>query len=84
MDLLSKTRKLVAKLEKDNSEKAKIVLRKIKNAEGAYPQQMYAAQVSYLLNMISGTDQKIGGEAKKRFQELKAQFEQLQNEVKSY
>jgi hypothetical protein len=34
--------------------------------------------------MISGTDQKIGGEAKKRFQELKAQFEQLQNEVKSY
>ena len=84
MDLLSKIRKLAAKLEKDNSEKAKIVLRKIKNAEGAYPQQMYAAQVSYLLNMISGTDQKIGGEAKKRFQELKAQFEQLQNEVKSY
>ena len=76
------TRKLEAKLEKDKSEKAHHVLSKIKNAEGAYPQQMFAAQVSYLLNMISGADQKIGGEAKKRFAVLQKQYQTLQEELK--
>ena len=82
IDLLSDTRKLQAQLEKDPSSKAKKVLRKMKNARGAYPQQMFTSQVSYLLNMISGSDQKPGGEAEKRFQELKKQFEELKKLLK--
>lgn len=81
IDLLSKTRKLEAKLAKDKSEKAKTILKKIRNAKGAYPQQMYGAQVSYLLYMISGADQKVGDEAEKRYKELKKKFENLQQEA---
>lgn len=80
--LLSKTRRLQANLEKDSSAKAKEVLRKMKNARGAYPQQMFTSQVSYLLNMISTADQKPGDEAAKRFQELKKQFDELQKSIK--
>lgn len=82
IDLLSKTRRLQANLEKDTSAKAKNVLRKMKNARGAYPQQMFTSQVSYLLNMISTADQKPGEEAEKRFQELKKQFDELQTSIK--
>ncbi|MGC6285240.1 MAG: WD40/YVTN/BNR-like repeat-containing protein [Polaribacter sp.] len=81
IDLLSKTRRLQANLEKDTSAKAKTVLRKMKNARGAYPQQMFTSQVSYLLNMISTADQKPGGEATKRFKELSEEFEKLNQEL---
>lgn len=81
IDLLSKTRKLQAKLEKDKSNKAKTVLAKLKNADGAYPQQMFTAQVSYLLGMISNADQKPGKDAEMRYQELLQQFEQFQKEL---
>ncbi|MAD98628.1 MAG: hypothetical protein CMB99_15000 [Flavobacteriaceae bacterium] len=78
IDLLSKTRRLQAKLEKKKSKKAKEILKLMKNARGAYPQQMFTSQVSYLLNMISGADQKPGQEAQKRYQELLKQYEELQ------
>tara|TARA_R110002126_G_scaffold157104_1_gene304625 strand:+ start:56422 stop:59406 length:2985 start_codon:yes stop_codon:yes gene_type:complete len=82
-DLLSETRKLEAKLEKDKSDKSKTILKKLKNADGAYPQEMFTSQVSYLLNMISGADQKVGQEAEKRYTELKKQFQSLQKEVET-
>ena len=81
IDLLSKTRRLQANLEKDPSAKAKNVLKKMKNARGAYPQQMFTSQVSYLLNMISTADQKPGEEAAKRFKELSEEFEKLKQEL---
>ena len=56
---------------------------KLKNADGAYPQEMFTSQVSYLLNMISGADQKVGQEAEKRYTELKKQFQSLQKEVET-
>ena len=77
MNLLSESRKLQAQLEKDTSNKAQIVLKKLKNGSGAYPQQMFVSQVSYLLNMISNADQKPGAEAQKRFLELTNQFKML-------
>lgn len=82
-DLLSEARKLEAKLEKDKSDKAKTILKKLKNADGAYPQEMFTSQVSYLLNMISGADQKVGQEAEKRYKELEKRFQSLQKEAET-
>ncbi len=81
IDLLSETKKFQVELENDSSAKAKRVLQQIKNANGAYPQQMFGAQVGYLLNMISGADQKPGEEASKRYKELKDQLESFKKEV---
>jgi hypothetical protein len=96
IDLLSETRKLQDDLEKeandlkDKKAKAKTerreklneVLALIRNAKGAYPQQMLASQVSYLLNMISGSDQIPGQEAEDRLQELQKQLEELKEASK--
>ncbi len=93
--LLSETRILQDKLEKEAKslkgkkaagkkerlEKVNAVLSKIRNAKGAYPQQMYASQVSYLLNMISGADQLPGQEAETRFKELTDQYNKLKQEA---
>lgn len=76
-NLLSDARKLQMKLEKDTSNKAQNKLQKLKNDTGAYPQQMLVSQISYLLNMISGADQKPGQEAAKRFIELTNQLNGL-------
>lgn len=81
IDLLSETRKFQAQLENDKSKKAKKVLSQLKNAIGAYPQQMFSAQVSYLLNMISNADQKPGQEAEKRYLELKQLLVQMKRGV---
>lgn len=75
--LLSDARKLQVKLEKDTSSKAQNKLQKLKNDTGAYPQQMLVSQISYLLNMISGADQKPGQEAAKRYIELTNQLNRL-------
>ena len=94
-DLLSETRILQHKLEKeakslkgkkatakkDRLEKVNAVLKKIKNAKGAYPQQVYVSQVSYLLGMISRADQLPGQEAENRFKELTEQFKKLKEEA---
>jgi len=76
-NLLSDARKLQAKLEKDTSTKAQNKLKELKNDTGIYPQQMLVSQISYLLNMISGADQKPGKEAEKRFIELTNQLNKL-------
>lgn len=95
IDLLSNAKQLQTNLEKEakslkgkNDQKTRIrqveaVLKKLKNAEGAYPQQMLVAQIAYLYYMISGADQKIGKDAAERFLELKAQFETLKIEIEN-
>ena len=82
IDLLSKARQLQAKLEKQKSPKATAILKQLKNDKGAYPQQMFNAQVAYLYYMISNADQKPGLEAKKRYKELLNQFENIKQELK--
>lgn len=81
IDLLSNTRKLKVKLEKNTSKKAKKLLAQIKNDDIVYPQQMFEAQVSYLLNMVSNADQKPGQEAITRYHELFTQFKKLELEA---
>ncbi|WP_405604900.1 WD40/YVTN/BNR-like repeat-containing protein [Polaribacter sp. Asnod1-A03] len=80
-DLLSEANKLQAKLEKEKSDKAKKVLKLLKNDKVIYPQQMFVAQVSYLLNMISNADQKPGQEAENRYKELVKQLQKLKQEA---
>ncbi|MAM28928.1 MAG: hypothetical protein CMC13_07875 [Flavobacteriaceae bacterium] len=86
IDLLSEAKQLVADLEtqrdnltENNSSpdpntvsKIETALSTLKNAEGAYPQQMLVSQIGYLLNMVSGADQLPGEEAKERYAELSA------------
>jgi photosystem II stability/assembly factor-like uncharacterized protein len=91
IDLLSETKQLAAdleteieSLEESNSNpeqlaRAKEKLNKLKNDEGAYPQQMLISQISYLLNMVSGADQLPGEEAKERYIVLKKELETLSN-----
>ncbi len=90
IDLLSEARKLQSNLEQqetvleDGSNASKLAeiqskLNQLKNAEGAYPQEMYISQVGYLLYMISGSDQLPGDEAKNRYTELVQQFEELKD-----
>lgn len=93
MDLLSNARQLQAKLEKEaktlkgkDDQKPRLkqvetVLKKLKNDEGTYPQQMLVAQISYLNYMISGADQKLGKDAAERLIALKSQFEALKKEI---
>lgn len=92
IDLLSEARQLQYKLEneivslkdKKTARLAKIttILKQLKNDSGAYPQQMFVSQVSYLLNMISNADQKPGEEANKRYKELSIQFSEIQQALK--
>ncbi|WP_318344480.1 hypothetical protein [Flagellimonas baculiformis] len=93
MDLLSDARKLqddveekIKKLEKDKTdegqlEELKKLLQQLKNEEGAYPQQMMVAQISYLNNILGGSDKKPGEEEKARYQELLTQFNQLKQKA---
>jgi hypothetical protein len=52
-------------------------LEKLKNAEGAYPQQMLVSQIGYLLNMVSEADQLPGQEAEKRYLILEKELAEL-------
>lgn len=93
MTLLSKARKLQTELEKESKilkekegsesrlEQINTVLGKLKNKEGAYPQQMLVAQISYLYYMISGADQILGQDATERYQELVKMFSDVENEA---
>ncbi|WP_246865758.1 WD40/YVTN/BNR-like repeat-containing protein [Croceivirga thetidis] len=67
---------------KEQMEKTKNVLAKLKNDEGAYPQQMLVSQISYIYNMVTGADQAIGKDVVARYQELKGQIALLKNEAK--
>ncbi|ASV32231.1 WD40/YVTN/BNR-like repeat-containing protein [Maribacter cobaltidurans] len=87
--LLSEARKFQSDLEKkiketknkEEKEKLESVLKTIKNEEGAYPQQMMVAQISYLSNIIGGSDKKPGNEEIERFKELQEQFNQTKRQV---
>ena len=80
-DLEQEVKSLEAK--KDDSsvtarlEKIKPVLKALKNEEGAYPQQMLVAQISYIYNMVNGADQILGQDVLERLEELTAQFSAL-------
>ncbi|NNJ81359.1 MAG: hypothetical protein HKP11_04105, partial [Flavobacteriaceae bacterium] len=96
IDLLSEARKLQADLEDESKElkgkKAKVkkerlakvdaVLEQLKNAEGAYPQQMLVSQIGYLLNMISGADQLPGKDAEQRFTDLLSEFQGIKEKLR--
>jgi hypothetical protein len=57
------------------------VLKELKNEEGAYPQQMLVAQISYLSYIVGDTDKEIGKDAKERYIELVSKFDQLKSEA---
>jgi len=78
--------KEVEKLEKEEGAKGKldevnILLKKLKNEEIAYPQQMLASQIAYLYYMVSGADQLPGNEAHKRYDELVSQLKVIEQEI---
>lgn len=87
--LLSEVRKFQAEVEAQlkkttNTEtKASLenVLKKLKNEEGAYPQPMLVAQISYLSYIVGDADKEIGADAKERFTELVSKLKQLKSEV---
>lgn len=89
INLLSEAIKFQVTLEGElkkstNSEKKALldnVLKKLKNAEGAYPQQMLIAQISYLSYIIGDADKEIGKDAKERYFELVSEFNLLKNEL---
>jgi len=71
-----KSKAKVARLEK-----IKAVLNQLKNAEGAYPQQMLVSQISYVINMISQADQLPGKDAEQRYEQLVQEVKRLKAEV---
>lgn len=87
--LLSEARKFQSDLEKkiketknkEEKEELENLLKTIKNDEGAYPQQMMVAQISYLSNIIGRADKKPGNEEIERFKELQEQFNQTKKQV---
>ena len=90
--LLSEARQLQYRLEKEikeleakedeghksRAQNLKTVLQQLKNDEGAYPQQVLVAQISYIYYMVNGADQVIGKDVMERYDELKALFGQTQ------
>ncbi|MCB0372411.1 MAG: hypothetical protein KDD31_05345 [Muricauda sp.] len=93
IDLLSDARMLQDKLEKKikELEKSKIgdakidhfkeILKQLKNDEGAYPQQVMVAQISYLYYVLGSGDKEPGQEEKDRYQELLVQFNTLKQKA---
>jgi hypothetical protein len=90
ISLLSEARQFQDRLEKDlkkakgsseRQEKLKNVLNKLRNAKGAYPQQMLVSQISYLYNMVGRTDQKVGKDVQERYEELKTVLEELNSSL---
>ena len=89
IDLLTEARKFQSELEAQikktkGDEKASLetVLKEIKNDEGAYPQQMLVAQISYLSYIVGGADKVPGNEEVERLKELQQQFNSVKNKVK--
>jgi photosystem II stability/assembly factor-like uncharacterized protein len=89
IDLLSEARKFQVTLEDavakatSSAEKARLetLLNQLKNAEGAYPQQMLLSQIEYVYGMLAGTDQRPGQDTVKRLQDLQVAFQNLKNRV---
>ena len=95
--LLSEGRQLVDQLEKEAKaleltkgetgksarlETVQSALKQLKNAEGAYPQQMLLAQIGYLYNMVTGADQTVGEDVQQRYTQLMTEFSGIKNGVK--
>ncbi len=88
-DLLSEARKLQSDLEnklektknKEEKKKLEMLLKELKNEEGAYPQEMLVDQISYLSYITSDADKEIGNDAKERYTELVSQLHKLKSKV---
>ncbi|NAS30676.1 hypothetical protein GTQ40_06810 [Flavobacteriaceae bacterium R38] len=94
LTLLSEARQLQNRLEReakklkakegkanDRLELIKTALKQLKNDEGAYPQQMLVAQISYIYNIVNGADQAIGVDVAERYDELMTDFTAIKNKV---
>ena len=86
-DLLSDANRLENKLEKQkkkNEENTALNegLAKLKTEKGIYMKPMLIDQISYLNYMISGADQIPGKDAYDRYEELKAEFDELESASK--
>ena len=90
ISLLSEARQLQDQLEKDlkkakgnaeRQDKLKKALNTLRNAKGAYPQQMLVSQISYLYNMVGRTDQQVGKDVQERYTELKAALAELNSSL---
>ncbi|MDT0607595.1 VPS10 domain-containing protein [Croceitalea rosinachiae] len=91
LDLLSEARQFEASLEKeikglkkqttkentDIQSKKESILASLKNAEGAYPQQMLLSQIAYLQYAVGSADQVPGKDAQLRLAELQKQLKAL-------
>jgi photosystem II stability/assembly factor-like uncharacterized protein len=67
---------------KNRLDKINAALKLLKNASGAYPQQMLVSQISYLYNMVNGTDQLIGKDVLDRYEELSKNLAQIKSDSK--
>ncbi|MFC3973904.1 WD40/YVTN/BNR-like repeat-containing protein [Maribacter confluentis] len=88
LQLLTNVRKFQSNLESeikkskgDKKENLEKILKEIKNDEGAYPQQMLAAQTAYLSYIVGDADKIIGKDMKERYLELVAALEKLEKEA---
>ena len=87
--LLTEVRKLQEEVETrlkkakstENKEILEKVLKELKNDEGAYPQQMLVAQISYLSYIVGDSDKIVGKDAKDRYTDLVSQVNKLKSEV---
>jgi NADH:ubiquinone oxidoreductase subunit C len=86
--LLSDARKFQAAVEAEikkstiSEKKATLekVLKELKNEEGAYPQQMLVAQISYLSYIVGGVDKTPGNEEKERYKVLSTMLSTLKSD----
>ncbi|MEM9361318.1 MAG: hypothetical protein AAGA43_01735 [Bacteroidota bacterium] len=95
LDLLSEARQFQDTLEKEakkleaesgkaNDNRLETInnaLSQLKNEEGAYPQQMLVAQISYINYMVNSADQAIGEDVINRYNELKTDLMKIKNAV---
>lgn len=80
--LEKESKKLKDKEEKtERSAQVKAALKQLKNEEGAYPQQMLVAQISYIYNMVNSADQTIGIDVMQRYEELTGLLTELKNKL---
>ncbi|KPM33432.1 Glycosyl hydrolase, BNR repeat-containing protein [Croceitalea dokdonensis DOKDO 023] len=87
-ELLSEARKLEAALEGEiktlkrsgdtiSLAKKEVILERLQNADGAYPQQMLLSQIAYLQYAVGSKDQLPGKDAQLRLRELQEQLKVL-------
>ena len=93
IDLLSEARMLqdkveekIKELEKANATESQLqpykdILKELKNDDGAYPEVVMVAQISYLYYILSSGDKVPGQEEKDRYQVLLTQFNALKQKA---